>query len=172
MTLPGVPDMFQGTELWDFSLVDPDTRRPVDFDQRAVALEKTAEVSGRGWINGAVKQQIAARLLKLRADEQMLFMHGDYRPLTIDGPGKDHAIAFAREYEDRELVVIAAMRCAALIVGSDNVAPPGRWWRDTHIVLQDAAITSSILSDNHFAGHEIQLKGMGALPALVLLRRH
>jgi (1->4)-alpha-D-glucan 1-alpha-D-glucosylmutase len=102
----------------------------------------------------------------------MLFMHGDYRPLTIDGARKDHAIAFTREYENTELVVIAALRCAAPIVGSDNVAPPGDWWRDTHIVLRDATATSSILSDDHLAGHEIQLKGMGTLPALVLLRRH
>ncbi len=93
--MPGVPDVYQGTELWDCSLVDPDNRRPVDFARRRELL---ARLDG-GWLpadratSGAAKLLVVARALRLRRDRPELF--SGYRPLAADGPAAEHAVAFA-----------------------------------------------------------------------------
>jgi (1->4)-alpha-D-glucan 1-alpha-D-glucosylmutase len=174
MTLPGVPDMFQGTEFWDLSLVDPDNRGPVDFASRLKALNiaEGAPVSPRSWRSGAVKQAVAARLLRLRAQEPELFSRGDYCPLAIEGSRRNNAIAFARSYGGVELVVAAAIRCAEALAESDSVAPPVDWWQDTNLVLPNSVGPSTdILSGNGPAPTKTALEQMGALPVLVLLFR-
>src|SRR5260370_3215827 len=94
LTVPGVPDIYQGGELWDFSLVDPDNRRPVDFALRrrlaeAVCGATPAELA-RGWQDGREKLFVAARLLGLRRDHPELFISGDYQPLHIGEGGHAH----------------------------------------------------------------------------------
>src|SRR5262249_1435180 len=99
-TLPGVPDFYQGTEFWDLSLVDPDNRRPVDFAERAKVLSRLQtpdwQSLTRNWQNGHLKLALTAHLLKLRIEFADLFGDGDYQPLDVRGPHRDHVIAFAR----------------------------------------------------------------------------
>ena len=95
LTMPGVPDLYEGSELWDLSLVDPDNRRPVDFGRRRELL---ARIDG-GWLpsvdeSGAAKLLVVTRALRLRRDQPALF--GGYRALAAEGPAAGHAVAFAR----------------------------------------------------------------------------
>jgi len=99
MTVPGVPDLFQGTELWDFSLVDPDNRRPVDFALREKLLGTAA------WRNGALKQTLISQALGLRKALPDLFAKGSYEPVVAQGPLADHVVAFLRRHEGNALLV-------------------------------------------------------------------
>ena len=91
---PGVPDLYQGTEFWDFSLVDPDNRRPVDWAARREALDADlppAELLGV-WRDGRVKQAVLFRALQLRAAKPELFAEGGYLPVSVEGaPGRERA---------------------------------------------------------------------------------
>jgi (1->4)-alpha-D-glucan 1-alpha-D-glucosylmutase len=104
---PGVPDFYQGTELWDFSLVDPDNRRPVDFERRRAALreldaEAERNLSGllddlrRGWQDGRIKLYLISRALRVRASCPELFSRGRYLPIAARGPKSSRVIALAR----------------------------------------------------------------------------
>ncbi|HEY0718225.1 MAG TPA: malto-oligosyltrehalose synthase [Streptosporangiaceae bacterium] len=107
LTMPGVPDLYQGSELWDLSLVDPDNRRPVDFAHRRELLARI----DAGWlppvdISGAAKLLVVTRALRLRRDRPELF--SGYRPLAADGPAAGHALAFQRG--NGHLVTVATRR--------------------------------------------------------------
>lgn len=117
MTVPGVPDLYQGTDLWDFSLVDPDNRRPVDFVARAAALDCTHadEWLLRCWRDGMVKQRLIRRTLELRAAHADLFEHGSYQPLTVGGPDAGHFVAFARCHRGQAAVVVAPRLVCTLL---------------------------------------------------------
>ena len=124
-TMPGVPDFYQGTEFWDLSLVDPDNRRPVDFAARAAALPELekpdwAELAQR-WPDGHIKLAWTRQLLKQRAELSELFAHGDYQPLEVSGPHRDHVIAFARR-RGRDAVIVAVAKSFA------PFAQGGRSW--------------------------------------------
>jgi (1->4)-alpha-D-glucan 1-alpha-D-glucosylmutase len=105
LTAPGVPDIYQGCELWDFSLVDPDNRRPVDYAYRAALLADfaahedaeafAAELLG-SWTDGRIKLYLTWKLLRLRRERVATFMGSDYRELRIDGDEADAIVAFAR----------------------------------------------------------------------------
>ena len=114
--MPGVPDIYQGTELWDFSLVDPDNRRPVDFAGRAKALAALEtpdwDVLAQGWRDGRLKFAWTRHLLRLRNEMPDVFTSGDYEPLAVSGPHRDHVIAFARRH-GRDAVVVAVARSLA-----------------------------------------------------------
>lgn len=119
---PGVPDVYQGTELWDLSLVDPDNRRPVDFARRTELLSRLES----GWLpelddTGAVKLHVVRTVLRLRRDHPDLFT--GYRPLAADGPAAGHAIAFQRS---PDLVAVATR----LPVGLVHTG-----WQDTVLAL-------------------------------------
>lgn len=102
LTTPGVPDLYQGTEYWDFSLVDPDNRRPVDFAARRNSLPETSvDAVVASWRDGRIKQQVAHRLLALRKARPELFAAGSYEPIE-DG---DHIISFRRRHGPDTLVV-------------------------------------------------------------------
>ncbi len=121
LTCPGIPDLYQGTEFWDLSLVDPDNRRPVEWDSRERALEagsSPAELLG-SWRDGRVKQAIIGQTLALRGRAPTLFALGAYLPLVIEGPAADHALAFARVHEGRAIVVVAG-RLLARVMSSDT----------------------------------------------------
>ena len=97
LTVPGVPDIYQGTEFWDFSLVDPDNRRPVDFARaRPQARRGPPEDLAQTWRDGRIKQALIARTLALRRSTPELFAEGSYEPLEVRGTFADHVIAFAR----------------------------------------------------------------------------
>lgn len=134
-TVPGIPDTYQGTEFWDFSMVDPDNRRPVDFAAREQALDGAAEedVLRRHWRDGRLKQGILHRLLQARCDHPELFVGAGYRALPVLGARHDRIVAFARETQDAVMVVVVPIRCAAVVSGTLSL--PARWWGDTRIAL-------------------------------------
>lgn len=138
-TTPGMPDFYQGCEIWDFSLVDPDNRRPVDYALRRALLSSLA-MSGlpdllAHWRTGAVKLLVTQRLLHARRDHQELFRFGSYHPLAASGTHAERLLAFVREYEGTQLAVAVPRLTAPLgfpAVGKvwKNTTvdlPPGRW---------------------------------------------
>src|SRR6195256_619326 len=125
-TMPGVPDFYQGTEFWDLSLVDPDNRRPVDFAERAAVLASIDipdwESLAQHWSDGHVKLAWTRYLLKLRTELADVFAHGDYQPLEISGPHRDHVIAFARRH-GRDAVITAVAKSFAPMSQGGRVWP-------------------------------------------------
>ena len=125
-TLPGVPDFYQGTEFWDLSLVDPDNRRPVDFEERASALTSMEAPDWKdlvqNWSNGHLKLAWTRRLLKLRTEFADVFADGDYEPLQVTGPHRDHVIAFARR-RGRDAVITAVAKSFAPFSQGGRVWP-------------------------------------------------
>ncbi len=122
---PGVPDFYQGTELWNFSLVDPDNRRPVDFRHLSGILAglKSEESRGllplarkllSGWEDGRVKLYLTYRALNFRKVHRELFTRGEYTPLEVKGHGQDHACAFARHLGGRWVLAAAPRLLARL----------------------------------------------------------
>ena len=123
-TMPGVPDFYQGTEFWDCSLVDPDNRRPVDFAQRATVLAAMQKPDwqdlARHWPDGRIKLAWTAHLLKLRTEMAGVFTDGDYQPLEITGPHRDHVLAFARRKGRDAAIVAVGKLFAPLSQGGRN----------------------------------------------------
>lgn len=138
MTAPGVPDFYQGTELWDLNLVDPDNRRPVDYAVRRSGLNagRPRKDFGQSPTDARNKLFIIQRGLKLRRDYADLFAKGSYEPLTVTGPLRDHVVAFARLHGGHAVIVVTPR----LLVG---VTPVGHSpfdaakWAETAIVLGD-----------------------------------
>jgi (1->4)-alpha-D-glucan 1-alpha-D-glucosylmutase len=165
---PGVPDTYQGTELWDLSLVDPDNRGPVDFGTRLRLLETAAGApSLDAWRSGAPKLALIAALLGLRARMPALFASGDYVPLAVRGERKNNVLAFARVYGNA-CVVVAVPRCVgALCDGVPNV--PGPFWGDTHIVFDRQAAWMPVVGGCAFSGRRLACADAFArFPVLVL----
>lgn len=150
LTSPGVPDLYQGTELWDFSLVDPDNRRPIDYelrdrllaelDERSVTPEGLAtlldELIDRA-DDGRVKLFVASRILRLRARRRRLFSSGEYTPLEIRGTSRDRICAFVRSAGENAAVCAAPIKTANLC-GPEARPPLGnKVWTDTRIVVPE-----------------------------------
>jgi (1->4)-alpha-D-glucan 1-alpha-D-glucosylmutase len=169
-TVPGVPDFYQGTEFWDLALVDPDNRRPVDFAERTSVLASTEtpdwENLVQNWSNGHLKLAWTRHLLKLRNELAEVFSHGDYEPLAVSGPHRDHVIAFARR-RGRDAVITAVARSFA------PFSQVGRVWPNREAF--DAALDVSGYSVKGFAkadATELRLSDLFRhLPAAVLKAR-
>jgi (1->4)-alpha-D-glucan 1-alpha-D-glucosylmutase len=128
-TLPGVPDLYQGTELWDFNLVDPDNRRPVDFADRERRLKKllaaadadveaaAAQIAQR-WPDDDVKLWVTTRCLNTRRDWPDVFTFGEYIPLTASGPAAEHVICFARRWEEKCVIAVVPRHVYRLTAGN------------------------------------------------------
>jgi (1->4)-alpha-D-glucan 1-alpha-D-glucosylmutase len=125
-TMPGVPDFYQGTEFWDFSLVDPDNRRPVDFAARKSALAGLESPDwtslAQSWTDGRIKLAWTRHLLRLRAELADIFAHGDYQPLEVTGPHRDHVIAFAR-HRGGDAAIVAVGKSFARVTQGGRVWP-------------------------------------------------
>ncbi|HEY9230713.1 MAG TPA: malto-oligosyltrehalose synthase, partial [Blastocatellia bacterium] len=144
LTAPGVPDLYQGTELWDLSLVDPDNRRGVDYERRRQLLGHLRDAAEsnvaaladellRSREDGRVKLFVTHRALQARRDHRELFEQGDYWPLRVTGQHADHVVAFARR-QGEQLAVTIAPRLLASLVDEDEL-PLGEVWRDTAVEL-------------------------------------
>jgi (1->4)-alpha-D-glucan 1-alpha-D-glucosylmutase len=148
---PGVPDFYQGTELWSFSLVDPDNRRPVDFEMRRTFLTAMEEMlSGElppsemaeraremlaNWRDGRIKLLVTAAGLRLRRRLPRLFLEGEYEPLAAAGQRADNIVAFARRFQDQAAIVIAP-RLVASLTAAGHALPLGpEVWGDTVLEL-------------------------------------
>ena len=112
-TVPGMPDIYQGAEGWDLTMVDPDNRRPIDFAARRAVVERCEGVPNelgslwQAWPDGAFKTALTYRLLQLRRDHPALFAAGDYRPVRGVGPNNDAVCAFVRQSGSTAIVVVA-----------------------------------------------------------------
>ncbi len=149
---PGIPDFYQGTELWDFSLVDPDNRRPVDYDRRATLLaelQAAAPDDGRRGeladrlmsapADDRLKLYTTATLLACRKQHRELFERGRYKDMVAEGGRRDHVFAFARLLDERAIVVVAPRLVAGLQPDAD-VPPIGeRVWGETDLALPEGA---------------------------------
>ncbi|NNA01406.1 malto-oligosyltrehalose synthase [Pseudomonas lundensis] len=155
LTTPGVPDLYQGTEFWDFSLVDPDNRRPVNFALRQQQLDIHAPAPALldDWRSGAIKQAVIARTLAMRAEHPVLFARGRYQPLHVTGPHADRVLAFAREWQGQWVVVVAPRLSAPLLQNSALPLINPREWADTRLELP-------------FDGTEHKLNGLFAHPVV------
>jgi (1->4)-alpha-D-glucan 1-alpha-D-glucosylmutase len=151
LTSPGVPDVYQGTELWDRSLVDPDNRRPVDYTQRASLLRalrrRRPSVGLAGELlaskdDGRIKLWVTARALAARQRDPDLFGLGEYLPLEVRGTRRDQACAFARRLVDehgaREVIVVVP-RLVASLVAADEAPLGAAVWGDAALGLPDSA---------------------------------
>lgn len=169
-TIPGVPDFYQGTELWDLSLVDPDNRRPVDFAERAGRLGALGNPDWghlvEKWPSGHLKLAWTRHLLKLRTERADLFTIGDYEPLQVSGPQADHFIAFARRRGREAAIIVVARWFASFTDG-------GRHWPRAE--AYDAALNVGGYAVEGFAdadATELRLSDLLAhLPVAVLKAR-
>jgi (1->4)-alpha-D-glucan 1-alpha-D-glucosylmutase len=145
MTSPGVPDFYQGTELYDFSFVDPDNRRPVDFQKRIVALDEISRRE-RGDVKGLAEDLLASkadgrvklflihRVLQARRSCPGLFSYGSYLPLQTEGILGNHIVAFARALEGRWAVTVAPRLTAKL---GPRIPLSRAAWEDARIMMPD-----------------------------------
>jgi (1->4)-alpha-D-glucan 1-alpha-D-glucosylmutase len=127
-TLPGVPDIYQGTEFWDFSLVDPDNRHPVDYKACERALNRREGVNRllACWPDGRIKQHVLASILRDRAAAPALYAEGEYQPLEAAGPKNRHVLGFQRSLGKHALVVIVS-RLLGETLGADELPSPRIW---------------------------------------------
>jgi (1->4)-alpha-D-glucan 1-alpha-D-glucosylmutase len=137
MTVPGVPDLYQGNDFWDFSLVDPDNRRPVDYASRQQALQQAADLPDllSNWQDGRIKQALIARTLGLRAKHAELFRRGTYQALEVLGSEAHRVLGFVREREGERAIVIVPIRCAELLENSAAPQVHAPLWGDTRVKL-------------------------------------
>jgi (1->4)-alpha-D-glucan 1-alpha-D-glucosylmutase len=137
LTSPGVPDLYQGSEFWDFSLVDPDNRRPVDFAarERAAAAGKPLSELLTSWRDGRIKQAIIARALAFRRRAPALFSDGAYQPLTIEGALADNVLAFARIHQGQAAIAVVTRLAARLPLLADGPLVTTSAWRGTYVTV-------------------------------------
>lgn len=172
-TLPGLPDFYQGCELWDLSFVDPDNRRPVDYVERRRRLASLpAHPDWRGlcrdWRDGTVKLALTRKLLALRQAHPALFAGGDYRPLPCLGRDGQAILAFSRSIQDHTAVIIV---CRACDTGSEGGRRWPRWSDLEAIVELDRpmsfrdALTGGLVYHRQLSVAEL----FGVLPGVVLM---
>ncbi|MGB3204942.1 MAG: malto-oligosyltrehalose synthase [Crinalium sp.] len=162
---PGVPDFYQGTELWDLSLVDPDNRRPVDFALRSSWLQDIKQKAQTDVLSLAsellstkedarIKLFLTHKLLEARTEYLDLFKEGDYLPLEATGEFQDNIVALVRQYEGKVAIAIAPRFLTQLIQPGEY--PLGEVWRDTRIELPQGMPSSW---KDAITGQTIQLDG-------------
>ncbi len=151
LTCPGVPDTYRGTEVWDFSLVDPDNRRPVDYGQIQAMLE-SLKTGDRGALaddlmarreDGRIKLYVLQTALQFRRDYAGLFLSAPFEPLETQGAQRDHVCAFTRVQDGSGVLVIVPRLVAGLTEGRED-APIGDVWGDTTLVISDALVGAKV----------------------------
>jgi (1->4)-alpha-D-glucan 1-alpha-D-glucosylmutase len=134
LTLPGVPDIYQGNELWDYSLVDPDNRRPVEYDLRRQTLKSLSGATPgelmKTWPDGRIKMFLTQRILRFRREYSDLFERGEYLPLDASGTFAECCVSFVRRLDDKWIAVIAPRLSSRV-----GFPPIGDAWQDTAIDL-------------------------------------
>jgi (1->4)-alpha-D-glucan 1-alpha-D-glucosylmutase len=151
MTSPGVPDFYQGTELWDLSLVDPDNRRAVDYEERRRILESLApHLDGtrdrrrfvselfEAWPDGRIKMWIMASGLRARNAAAALFRDGEYLPLEVQGDRSEHVVAYARALGGEAALTVVPRLTLALTSPSHPMPIGARSWGDTRVEIPPA----------------------------------
>ena len=150
-SVPGVPDLYQGTEFWDFSLVDPDNRRPVDFGARITALgENDPSALALHWHDGHIKQALIARLLELRRCKPALFAEGLYRPVAVEGACASSVVSFIRSQGEDWLLVAVPRRPFAMLQRGTGLMISAEAWQDT--ALRPGALPRQAIVDALIGG--------------------
>jgi (1->4)-alpha-D-glucan 1-alpha-D-glucosylmutase len=141
LAAPGTPDLYQGDELWNFTLVDPDNRGQIDYDVRIATLDRLAAVEQRlrsgqaiDVTDSGIKLLVTHRLLEARRSEPRLFTDGCYEPLVVHGPRAEHVIAFARIDGNRAVVTVAPRLSRGRETGGEEAAT---WWGETVVALPE-----------------------------------
>jgi (1->4)-alpha-D-glucan 1-alpha-D-glucosylmutase len=156
LTMPGVPDVYQGSELWEQSLVDPDNRRPVDFERRAALLDGAAPSLTAAYDDeGAAKLAVTRAALTLKRDRPDLFT--GYAPLAVEGEAADHALAY-----DRGGAVTVVTRLPVGLAGRGG-------WGDTALRLPTGSWTEQV-SGRTFTGRVLLADLLGDLPVALLAK--
>ncbi|MDO9225290.1 MAG: 4-alpha-glucanotransferase [Pseudomonadota bacterium] len=187
ITSPGVPDIYQGCELWQFNLVDPDNRRPVDFEQRRHLLAETkalVEAPPEQWPDrlrpllddmrdGRIKLYTLWQTLALRQQWPEVFRDGSYLPLTVSGERALHACAYARRHGDHTLITLVP-RLPARLLGDNPILPLGpEVWGDSvlelPVELAGTAWRNAFTGERHAAAGQLALGQLFATFPVVLL---
>ncbi|MEA2933372.1 MAG: (1-_4)-alpha-D-glucan 1-alpha-D-glucosylmutase [Variibacter sp.] len=169
-TMPGVPDFYQGTEYWDYSLVDPDNRRPVDFDARTRALKQIGDTPdwqelAAAWQDARIKLALTRRLLALRNRHPRVFTRGEYRPLAVSGRDADRVIAFARS-DGRSTVCVVVGRFFAKQVHDAAAWPKFAEW-DFEVDLPGTGFRDALGDSKSLGGKAKASEIFGPLPIAV-----
>ncbi|MEB7916463.1 malto-oligosyltrehalose synthase [Enterobacter mori] len=136
LTAPGVPDIYQGSEALNFSLVDPDNRREPDFAtlvQNLSTANSTVFNDEQCWRDGRVKQYVTATLLRLRPHYPALFCYGDWLPLKVTGEREEHLIVYARVKDD-EVLIVAVPRLVFTVTGNEKL------WVNTSVAIPEELV--------------------------------
>lgn len=182
MTCPGIPDSYQGNELWDFSMVDPDNRRPVNYDDRIRRLADMRKLSPTLWqdlwanrTDGTIKQILTQTLLKERSISPEVWAEGEYIPLNITGQYKKHILAFARQHAHTTYVVILPLHLASVMqeqVGCITDLD----WKDTTVQMPETPDNKwiNVLTNEelHFTNFCSIRNASGLLPFTILKSAH
>ncbi len=178
ITSPGIPDFYQGNELWDFSLVDPDNRRPVNYSLRkrllddlirkesAHGLLETAHELVTTPADGRIKLYLTWKALSFRKQQHELFQSGRYLPLATEGMFQEHVCAFERSINNRSVLVVAPRFFNRLINGSDGLPLEPEIWQDTRILQPFDTATSCYR--NVFTGEVLCLDQQDGVSGLAL----
>ncbi len=185
ITAPGAPDTYQGTELWDFSLVDPDNRRPVDYEKRRRVLgnllDRAREPSRRGELvgelldtmaDGRIKLYVTAMALRCRREHPGLFSSGSYSPVEVGGPRAEHVFSFVRRHGERAALVAVPRLVAKLLPDAAGQPYGPEVWGETMLMLPEelagrswrSLFTGEILTP---VGH----RGQHAIPCALVFGR-
>ncbi len=180
LTCPGVPDLYQGTELWDLNLVDPDNRRPVDYGRRQALLNDLRRKSAQGKehllslakellatpSDGRIKLYIIYRLLEFRRHNPDLLGRGEYHPLEGVGEKKDHLVAFARLWMGKKLMVLTPRLVVGLTGGAEQPPLGEECWKDTRISVPIS--WKDQIFRNLFTGEEVPIEEEKGICGLAL----
>jgi (1->4)-alpha-D-glucan 1-alpha-D-glucosylmutase len=169
LTAPGVPDFYQGTELWDFRLVDPDNRGSVDFALRQQILEQVqkekAETLFGSWPDGRIKMLVTSRLLRLRQIAPALFQHGSYESFYATGDLSDCCVAFARELDSQIALVIVPRFTTRLCTSGSAID-----WKETELQFDKTlpTMTEALTGRTFKSGSDtLSLKDLALFPFAV-----
>ena len=162
LTVPGVPDIYQGCEMWDYSLVDPDNRRPVDYAHRKETLASLEGADPRmlleTWPDGRVKMLVTRALLRYRREHAELFQSSGYRPLKVTGRYAENVVAFVRGPEDAPTLLVVVPRLTSQV----GNPPMGEAWGDTALEMKNGSADTPWL--DLFTGREVALDAAGTVP--------
>ena len=171
LTMPGVPDIYQGSESWQLSMVDPDNRRPVDYARLREQLAVVRAASNpaalmQHWADGLPKLYLVQRVLELRRQKPLLFAAGAYRPLAVQGERADHLVAYVREDDSAQLIVLAPRLWPGLL--PEPTHPPD--WKNTQLMLPNGQYRDVLGNRDIEGGTQNIGELLAAFPVALLLR--
>jgi (1->4)-alpha-D-glucan 1-alpha-D-glucosylmutase len=168
ITCPGVPDFYQGSELWDFSLVDPDNRRPIDYEMRSALLNEIKQTeAGKGQLdlscdlttnmeNGKIKLYLTWKALSFRQDNRDIFEKGEYIPLDAGGQRVENVCSFARRIMSKTIVVVVPRFLASLMRGHQGLPFGSESCKDTYVAMPPAEAGAEYR--NILTGETVEIK--------------